>query len=201
MQRSVTFLTMDEIQAVLKDLHRWEKRRYTSNHRNLAIFRLSCCLGLRACEISGLNMSDLDWGSQPKLRVRKSVTKGKKRARVLPLTIDKGCHDDLWNWYKVRASQGAQRNDPFVCSRKLTRMHPCTIAQRWRYAIRILGADRVRQLSVHKGRHSFCTHLVDQGYSLPTVRDLAGHSNVATTDIYAHTVEVMRISNVFGGGK
>ena len=39
----------------------------------------------------------------------------------------------------------------------------------------------------HSLRHSFVTNLIDKGASINTVRDLAGHSSLAVTEIYCHS--------------
>jgi len=44
-----------------------------------------------------------------------------------------------------------------------------------------------RELTIHHGRHTFCSHAAKLR-TLVEVRDAAGHSNIATTSIYLHTV-------------
>jgi site-specific recombinase XerD len=62
------------------------------------------------------------------------------------------------------------------------------LQNRWRVAIKVLGPERVRLLSIHCGRHSFCSHALAGGRKITEVRDAAGHANISTTSIYSHAV-------------
>lgn len=189
-------LQREEIAAILADLHRRSKRR-VSVQTNLVIFRLSCCCGLRVQEIAGLNLNDVSVvGPRPAIRVRKEITKGqegKRRTRLVPLWWDKGTLADLAKWKADREEHGFSTDplSPFVCSlRRLgKRINKVTIASRWKTAITILGPERVAQLSIHTGRHSFCSHALNGGRSAVEVRDAAGHANVSTTCQYLHALD------------
>jgi len=200
-------LQPEEIQQVLKGLRR---RGHTKNGRlNLVIFRLSCCYGLRACEIIGLNISDLVVeGTCPTLTVRKAVTKGKAsygKKRVIRLDIDSGSLADIREWYEKRTAETVDPNAPFVCGQSSgplqktegKRLTEDLIALRWRTAIKCLPAGRRKQVSIHGGRHSFVSHALAAGYHLVEVKELAGHANVATTDLYAHALDRTERPDVF----
>lgn len=199
-----SFLLPAEIARVLKYLR--QHKRYRNTRRNLAIFRLACCCGLRRKEIAGLNMKDvLTVGPRPSIMVRAAITKGqvgKRKNRTVPLWWDTGTLKDLIAWKAYRVKMGAGPNDPFVCTMRVDcagqRMLLDCISQQWQSAIRVLGRDRVRQLSVHKGRHTCASHLLSAGVPVAVVRDSLGHSNMSITDIYLHALPVDHITDVFG---
>jgi integrase len=182
-------LTRRELALVLADLER-RARRSLNSRMNLVIFRLACCCGLRASEIIHLRLDDLRVeGERPHVRVRVEIAKG-GRARRVPLWWDAGTLRDLGEWKQERLRQGATDTCLVICSvqahargRKLSRQG---VRYRFRTACRALGDERVQELTIHHGRHTFISHALAGGRSLAEVRDAAGHSNVSVTSLYLH---------------
>lgn len=186
--------SLSEVTTILADLHRRSRRSFNARVSK-ALFRLACGAGLRRKELVGLNVSDLSLeGDRPTLTIRPEITKGregKRRRRVVPLWWDKGTLEDLRSWMEVRLDMGAGKDDPFlVGSRTKKRMTLRLADKKWRCEIRrILGETRADQVTLHGGRHTFCSHAIAAGRPLVAVRDAAGHSSIAMTDRYTHMVD------------
>jgi len=187
---SIKILTRSEIAAVVADLKR--KRRSRNSRQNLVVFRLATCCGLRVSEVVGLNLGNVKVGSgRPYIEVPASIAKRKKPRRV-PLWWDRATLLDLQEWKAERQAQGAGPNEPFVCSQakgtRGKRLSARNAQARFKKCVKLLGPERVEVLSIHSGRHSFCSHALAGGRTLAEVRDAAGHSNISTTSIYLHVV-------------
>lgn len=189
-------LTKSEVKVIVTRL---KTRRAKQNAAlNLAIFRLSCCCGMRRCEISGLKMSDfLDNPDRARMRIRKEATKGeygKRRGRLIPIYWDRATLEDLRSWYKIRLAMGAKPDDPFVCCLKGgfigKRLTPAKISSRWQHVISsILGPERSTLVPCHSGRRTYLSHVLSSGRSLVEARDAAGHRDIRTTSRYLFAIE------------
>jgi len=198
------FLDIEEISACSQYA---DKRAKTSkNFRvNRVVFRLSCCCGLRTCEIHGLNLGDVtSEGGKPFIHIRKDNTKGKNGVyhdRVIPLNWDASTLAVIAQWKLQRLADGATKDDPFVCSERKgylgARLAKPKLAMRWASVLKCLPEPR--RISIHKGRHSFATHALAVGRSLVEVQRALGHASINSTNVYLHLVPRSNVPDVFCG--
>lgn len=78
--------------------------------------------------------------------------------------------------------------DPSTNIERRHHIAPSTIRNYIRRAINKLGI--MKKASCHTFRHSFATRLLEAGYSIRIIQELLGHSNVETTQIYTHVMEI-----------
>ena len=157
--------------------------------RDSAIVELIYSGGLRISEAMGANYGDVDW-SRHVLLVR---GKGKKE-RLAP--IGGPALAALRKYLPIRRCAGGARENvsPLFINRFGERLTPRSFQRNLKNYL--LTAGLPTDLTPHKLRHSFATHLLDAGADLRSVQELLGHKNLSTTQIYTH-ISAERMKNVY----
>jgi integrase/recombinase XerC len=145
--------------------------------RDSAILETIYSCGLRISEVCGLKFEDIDWNEQI-LRVR---GKGKKE-RLVP--IGGTALAAIRHLLNLR---GNDRLSPMVFTnapRSGSPISPRVVQFRLKKYLALAGLDP--DLTPHKLRHSFATHMLDAGADLRSVQELLGHAHIVTTQVYTH---------------
>lgn len=153
--------------------------------RDRAILELFYAAGLRASELCGLDVADLN----TRAGFVRCLGKGRKE-RVVP--VGRPACDALEAYIEhlrpALASRGPgwklRAPQPLFVSRAGRRMERTALWRIVRREAKRLGIKG--RVSPHTLRHSFATHLLEGGADLRTVQELLGHASIATTEIYTH---------------
>ena len=151
--------------------------------RDAAVIELFYSTGMRLSELVGLDVRDVD----PISETARVTGKG-SRERVCPVG---GPALEAIQRYRHAARVNA---GPLFINKSRRRLSPRAVNSLLK--LRLAQAGLPSDLSPHKLRHSFATHLLDNGADLRSVQTLLGHASLSTTQIYTH-VTIERLKAAF----
>lgn len=169
-------LSLKEIDAMLASID----LSTDEGHRNKAIIETLYGCGLRVSELVSLRLSDLFF-EEDFIRV---MGKGSKQ-RLVP--IESYTQKQINNYINNQRKQLkiAKGHEDYVFlnrrGKQLTRAMIFTIV---RQVAENIGLQKT--ISPHTFRHSFATHLLENGANLRAIQMMLGHENITTTEIYVH---------------
>jgi len=170
------FLTQREVSAALAAI----PRDTLEGARDAAIMELFYGSGLRLRELSGLKTTDVDFSN-----MQVSVVGKGNRQRLVPLGRVAALAVKAWLERRNEITLNIKTPDAHLFLHRNGRaLSPQIIGKR---VARLLGRfTDPSKAHPHALRHSFATHLLEEGADLIAVKDMLGHSSLAATQIYTH---------------
>jgi integrase/recombinase XerD len=168
-------LSRDEVETMFNAAH---------NIKHLMMLKTLYFFGLRRQELIDLKFTEIDRARQV-IVVRQSKN---NKDREIPMYD--GFIDDLTAYYRAEK--------PFVHvfngQRKGSQYSPTSLKNVVEYA----AASLKKNVTPHTLRHSFATHLLENGVDIRYIQELLGHSSSKTTEIYTHvsTTSLQGITNI-----
>lgn len=163
-------LKVDEVMKLLRTS--LAGRTDAARLRDGAIMELFYASGMRRAELAGVRLADVDLAE----RTIRVTGKGNKERTVV---INRTAAAAINAYLRVRPRSA----DPALfLGRGGNGLTPKHVWRIFRAIYRVSGIQK--HASPHTLRHSFATHLVENGVDLETVRELLGHESLATTGIY-----------------
>jgi integrase/recombinase XerC len=179
-------ITVDQVERLLSA----PDDRDLLGARDRAILETLYSTGIRVSEVVGINRADVNDAGES------IIIRGKgRRERVVPL----GTHAlqalrhyvQMLDSEMTRAGLAADPNKALFVNKHGTRLSSRSVRRKVSKYLAQVGLDP--DISPHTIRHSFATHLLDNGADLRSVQELLGHQSLSSTQVYTHlTTQRMR---------
>lgn len=161
-------LSVEEVRAILKA---------APNERDRAILEVLYGCGLRVSEVCSLKISEV----YLKDMFVKVMGKGSKE-RLVPMAPSTA--SAIMDYLSVRPESESGCEDVLFLNRFGRALSRVAVFKMVKSVALVAGVDK--NLSPHTFRHSFATHLVENGADLRVVQEMLGHESILTTEIYTH---------------
>jgi integrase/recombinase XerC len=182
-----TFLTISQMEGLLK----LPAKESFWGLRDLTILELFYGTGMRLSELANLDLSSVDFQGE----VVRVLGKGGKE-RIIP--VGKQALEALKNYLDSRKSLSESRfktnGEAIFLNRSGKRLSARSVGRIVKKYATLISEDK--KTSPHTLRHTFATHLLDEGADLLAVKELLGHESLSTTQIYTH-VTTDRLKKIY----
>lgn len=133
--------------------------------------------GLRSCELINLKIADIDF-ERKTIHIRRSKY---NKDRIVPLS----------NYMAVGLKKYLALEQPltWLFNGKQLGSPYASKGISWVMRQAVTTAGITKSVTVHSLRHSYATHLIEDGLNIITVKDLLGHSKIETTMVYLHVAQ------------
>lgn len=158
-----------------------------SDVRDIVIMETLYATGMRRSELVQLKDSDVNLSN----RTIRVLGKGNK-TRIIPMTAKLGAVIEVYFREKTKEF-GLNKTNLFLVTNDGNPVYPQFI---YRKVKQYLISVNLEKRSPHVLRHTFATHLMDEGADINAVKELLGHSGLAATQIYTHNT-IDKLKNTY----
>ena len=182
LSRTSHFLDPSEVEAFLDGWHTKSGKEYYDGMLSRMIIAILYSLGLRRAELIGLTVGDVDFGRN----VVKVRGKGDKM-REIPLIVSLS-QEILLYLKAVETMCGGKRSlkEPLLVTYKGSGLYPAYVDKAVKSGLKGQKGITGRK-SPHVLRHSLATELMNDGTDIFSIKEMLGHSSLATTQVYTHS--------------
>lgn len=185
------FLTPDEVEQILNNT----KIETPAGYRNRTILELLWATGMRISELSGLNFGDLNL-EHNEIRV---FGKGSKERIILVTDRAKNFLERYIESARDLIPKGfpvpdKSEDSPVFINNTGYRLQTRTVRNVINEVVEKINLPK--HVTPHMFRHSFATHLIENGADLRVVQELLGHASISNTQIYTH-VSTQHLKDVY----
>lgn len=175
------FLSVEETDRLLDTTQ--QSKHFAA--RDKALFELIYSSGLRRSEVTRLNVRDIDFFNG----IVKVFGKGSKE-RLVPVTDT--ALEAIKTYLACRKNPRPQ--DPLFLNKNNTRLTGDGLAYIFKNTA--IASHLARRVTPHSLRHSFATHLLNNGCDLRSLQEMLGHKSLAATQVYTH-VSLEKLKSVY----
>ena len=173
-RRLPVYLQEKETEALLLERPLTSSFSQLRDHQILATFYAT---GMRRSELINLKIQDVDLTTY----TYRVMGKGGK-TRLIPYAAEH--HDQLLNYFETRAEKFPGLSQNLFLTDKGKKLYPKFVYNLVRRHLAIIST--IDKKGPHTLRHTFATHLANQGADLNAIKDLLGHASLSATQIYTH---------------
>jgi len=145
--------------------------------RDLLVIEILYNTGIRLSELINLRLQDVDRGS-----MTIKVTGKRNKQRIIPVTRQlTGLIDEYLKMREPLVKSGVRE---IIVTDQGKKAYPVFIYRKVKHYLTLAGVRGVK--SPHLLRHTFATHMLNEGADLNAIKEILGHASLAATQVYTH---------------
>ena len=152
-------------------------------HRDHLILELLYATGIRLSELIELNINSINFNN-----CSIKVIGKRNKERIIP--FGNNLKEELTKYIKIRAQLSPQETHLFL-TKNGKKIYPKLVYRVVNYYLSIITS--ISKKSPHVLRHTFATHMLNNGADLNSIKEILGHANLSATQVYTHnTIEKLK---------